>query len=166
MGIFSKVNEAESTRGGYYFAEGKYRVRLQRVFKKTTRKGIEMLIVETEILTSTNPERPVGTKPSVCYGDDKDATAGNIKGFLGVAFATSQCASGVAMTAAEAEKEFLSGDEDAVEQRCHAATGDENPLAGIEIDVEAFPIKTRAGNDFTKIVWSVPADVFASAKAA
>jgi hypothetical protein len=172
MGIFDRVNEAESTRGGYYFEEGKYRVRLQRVFKKTTRKGIEMMIIETEILESTNPGRPVGTKPSVLYGDDKDATAGNIKGFFGVAFAATQCLAGTPMTPTEAEKEFLTADSKdaaavkAVKERCDEAVGDDNPLAGLELSVEAFPIKTRAGNDFTKIVWSVPADVFASAKAA
>jgi hypothetical protein len=171
MGIFDKVNEAESTRGGYYFEEGKYRVRLQRVFKKNTRKGIEMMIIETEILESTNPGRPVGTKPSVCYGDDKDATPGNVKGFFGVAFAATQCMAGTAMTPMQAEQEFLTADSKdaaavkAVKERCDQAVGDDNPLVGLELTVEAFPIKTRAGNDFTKIVWGIPSDIANAAAA-
>lgn len=159
MGLFGKVNTAESSKGGYYFEKGSYRVRLDRIFKKKERNGkIEYLIVQTEILESNNPIRPVGTKPSVMYGDDKDATPGNIKGFFGVGFATLSCAEGTAMTSEQAEKEYLSGDERTVEKFCEDAV-EEGALVGIELMVEAIPIKTRANKDFTKIVWSIPGDV-------
>jgi hypothetical protein len=164
--MFGKVNDAESSKGGYYFKDGTYRVKLQRVFQKEKRGGkVNYLIVETEILESNNPERPVGTKPSVMYGDDKDATPGNIKGFMGVGVAAMSCLDGLAMTPTQAEKEYLSGDAGKVEKFCEELV-EEGALAGLELMVEAVGIKTKAGDDFTKIIWSVPNDTAAKGKAA
>ena len=171
MGLFDDIDEAESSKGGFWFKPGHYRVKLLRVFKKMSRKNVELLVVETEVLKTNNPERPVGCKPSQLYPGDKDASPGNIKGFFGVCFATQQCMNGKFMTPEQAELKYLTaakGDAEGkkkVKARCDHAAGEDNPLEDLELNAEVFNVKTKAGGDYTKVVWSIPEDVAAQAAA-
>jgi hypothetical protein len=157
MGLFSNIETESSTKGGYWFVPGNYRVRIKRTFVKETRGGSDAVIIETEILESNIPEiRPVGSAPSQVIMMNKDAAKGNVADFLRAAFSSAACMAGEPTTPEEVPLN---------EELANNAFGEDSPLPGVELNVEAFNIKTKANTDFTKIMWTVPDDIAKSAAA-
>jgi hypothetical protein len=65
MGIFGTVKDAKVIGGGVYFLPGRYRVKVlvTKTIQSAQGKGV-FAIHECEILTSTEPSRPPGSKAS------------------------------------------------------------------------------------------------------
>ena len=144
MGLFDGIGNASMSAGGVYFLVGLYRVEIERVLTKRSRKGADLFIVETTILESNNSDRPEGISCSWIVNRSNDAALGNIKKFL---------AATQGLDPADPDNEDQINEEvtaDVVE----FAVSDENPLEGIVLDLEATNIKTRAGGDFTLHTWS------------
>jgi hypothetical protein len=135
MGLFAKkIAEAKENSGGVYWLPGQYVVEIAKVAVVEGRKGDEFFVVEGKNIQSNNPERPVGATCSWVVNTDLDAAPGNIKQFISAA---GQC------DASEV-------DEDSVE----ASISSDNPLCGEKVSLTVVTIKTKAGNDFSKHVWS------------
>jgi hypothetical protein len=87
MGRFSGMSKAEVfTQGSYFDAEeGKFLCRIKDVLDKDTRKSGPSVIVELEVVQSSNPEKvPVGAKKSwVQPLRDKDIAFPNLLAFIG-----------------------------------------------------------------------------------
>lgn len=134
MGLFSKIGAAKSNSGGIYFLPGTYELECVACKTGETREGNKpFFVAEFTILSSSNPERPVGTSMSFMVMLDKylETALGNVKGCLAALF-----------NVPEAEV-----DEAGVE----AAIGPANPAKGAKVKATASNIKTRAGKDFTKV---------------
>lgn len=137
MGRFSNIGSAKSSQGGVYFLPGAYALECKANKSGKTREGREFFVAEFEILESTNPERAVGTQVSfmVMLDKNQDTALGNIKGYL-------------AALCGIPEQDV---DEAGVEAMVSAA----NPGMGMKVKALASNIKTRAGKDFTKIIWEI-----------
>lgn len=144
MGLFTGMNEAVVGAGGIYFLEGGYTVEILKAFTMRSRKKEDLFIVECKILESTNEKRPAGGKASWCVKLSQDAALGNIKGFIAAA-------NGIDPNDDDRVNEEVT--EDAVE----FAVSNDNPLAGVTVDLTCTEITTRAGNPFTKHEWAAVA---------
>lgn len=140
-GLFGGIGDAKIGMGGLYFLQGLYRVRIIRFFAMESRKKEDLVIAECEVLASDVAERKVGMKPSWVVNLKQDAALGNIKGFLAACL-------GLDPNDTEAVNERIT------EDFCEEAVSEDNPLAGIEVNLEAVNIKTRENNDFTLHKWS------------
>lgn len=142
MGLFAGIEEAEVGGGGVYFLPGIYKIEVEKVFAKESRKGDALFIVETKILESDNEERVVGSTCSWVVAFKKhEAGLGNIKGFIAAA-------NGIDPTDKVQVKAEVN--QAAVEMAC----SEDNPLQGIVLPLECNLIKTRQGNPFTLHTWS------------
>jgi hypothetical protein len=153
MGKFSKAVKDRQSGGGSWWKAGKHRARITKVEFRNGHTG-ESYIVEGEVLSSTNPEIKVGETRSQVIKLDKASAAGNIGSFV--------CVCAAMLTGKNLDNpDACEIDESDIE----ASYGPDQPFVGLEVDVEGIDIKTRAGGDFTKIVYSVPEDVRQSAAA-
>lgn len=152
MGLFSKIKGKRGSQGGVYFKQGLYQVKVNRVKVGKTRHGDEYFAVETEIITSTNPNREPGSNCTWMAMFKHDAALGNIADFARAglwAFAVQNGADPGFETHAEVEI-----DEEGVEELC----AEDNPIAGVILDIEAVDITTSKGNPFTLVKFSPPKD--------
>jgi hypothetical protein len=145
MGLFSGIEQAKVGQGGVYFLEGLYKIEILRVFTMHSRKGDDLFIVETKILESDQAERRVGTTCSWVVNLKMDPAMGNIKGFIAAA-------NGIDPN----NKDKV--DAEVTEEAAEFVVSEENPLKGIVMGLEAVPIKTRAGGDFTLHKWQMVAE--------
>ena len=141
MGLFTGIEDAQVGQGGVYFLEGKYLVEIVKVMTLNSRKKEDLFIVEAKILKSSNPERKVGITASWIVNLKHDAALGNIKGFVAAANGISP---------SDKEEVDRNVDEEAVEYAC----SEDNPLAGVQLDLECVQIKTREKRDFTLHKWN------------
>lgn len=146
MGIFAKSVRDRQSGGGNWWKAGRYRGRVTKVEFKDGHKG-QSYIIECEVLSSSNPEIKVGETRSQVIKMDKESASGNIGSFMCVCMA------------------ILTGENLDNPDKCEfeesdieASFGVDQPLVGVELEIEAIDIKTRAGGDFTKIAYHVPAD--------
>lgn len=145
MGMFASIDKAKVSGGGVYFLPGKYVVEIERCFTLKSRKNAHLAIVECLIKESDNPARSAGTRASwVSNLDGQDAAMGNIKAFLAIA-------NGLDTTD---EKLIDENVDEAMAAYCFGESN-ENPLAGYTMSLQCTTVKTRAGNDFTKHMWSL-----------
>lgn len=152
MGFFAdnnlNVGDASPTAGGLYFQPGQYKVRVDRVkMVKSQTNGRDFFTVETTVLESDNEKLPEGRKPSWLVelpGKFPETALGNVKNFLLAGYGY------LAKQAGEPEPTIAAIGNDEAD----AATGEENILAGVVLDVNAFNKVTKAGSDFTRVVWS------------
>lgn len=147
MGRFSGVTKARQMGGGNWWLKGRYRAKVTKVEFRNGHRG-ESFIVECEVLQSNNPEVLVGETRSQVIKMDKESALGNIGSFL--------C---VCMSVMTGENLDNPDANEIGESDVEAAYGPDQPLVGVELDVEAIDIITKAGKPFTKIVYHVPADV-------
>lgn len=133
MSMFDGIETARSSEGGVYFKPGVYRTKVLACKSLKTRKGIGAFVVETELLSSTEPSLPAGTLCSWVVTLDKEPALGNIKSFIAAAMHTET----KDVTAAAVDMVVSAG----------------NPLKDVILKVSAQNIKTKAGTDFTKITW-------------
>lgn len=143
-GRFGKLGAARIGKA-LYFAEGSYIVRIEKLLFKPNRNGRDMFIIETEVMESSNADRPVGCKPSQVIPMDQDAAWGNIKQFLGAVFGMAD------------PDTYVPDDGSSVgdwwERQAEHVISDAQPLKGIQMKLVCTKIQTRAGNDFTKHEW-------------
>lgn len=147
MGLFAYIKGQRSTQGGVYFEPGIYKAQINRVKLGKTRKEEDFFVVETELIESNNPDRPEGSTCSWMVMFKHDAALGNIADF---------CRAGLFAYAVQNDAdpgvpsyEKVEVDDASAEQIC----GEENPLAGVILTVEAVNVKTKAGRDFTRVSW-------------
>jgi len=133
MGLFTGIEKANPSEGGVYIVPGNYTVEVQKVKTGKTRANRNFFVVECKVLESDVALRPRGIDVSWMVMLDQDSALGNIKQF---------CA-----TATGSEMEDI--DEAGVE----AVVGDDNPLKGTKLQIQATNIVTKAGRDFTKVRW-------------
>jgi len=133
MGIFKGVEEATYNEGGIYFLDGTYLVKVDTVKVIETRKKDDAFIVEHTILWSDNSQRKKGTSVTWMTMKKFDSFLGNVKHFCSVASDTPI--------------------DEVTEEGIEMIVSDENPLSGTVLFVQATTVKTREGNDFTKVVY-------------
>lgn len=156
MGIFSKVQESKVSGGGVYFLPGVYRVEIENVKAiQSRRNNKDYFIIECRILESSNEDRPAGTSASQAIDITNVMGPVNIKAFIAAA-------SGITPTADDVNEQLIAFWEEAtdvelsIEEICELVCDeDENPLQGLEMDLECVLEKTRnTGSDFTKHYWT------------
>jgi hypothetical protein len=147
MGIFSKATTARQTGGGNWWKAGKFRGKISKVEYRDGHTG-KSYIVECEVLSSNNPAVIVGETRSQVIKLDKASADGNIGSFMAVCLAVH---SGQHLD----NPDVIKFDESDIE----ASVGPDQPFVGLEVEIEAIDIKTRAGGDFTKIMYAVPVEL-------
>ena len=140
MGLFDGIEDAKAGGGFIYFLPGKYRVKITKCIALQSRKREDLFIVKTEILESDNPERKVGMQASWSVNFKHDAALGNIKGFVAACNGIDPADE----TAVNAEVN---------EEVCDYAVSEDNPLAGVEVNLTCVNKKTKADKDFTLHLW-------------
>ncbi len=142
-----KLSSAKANMGGFWFLEGKYRVRIKKCSLITSRKGDQLYIVECLVLASNNPARPVGCEPSWVVKTAQDAAPGNIKLFM------------AAVQGLDIDDEYVNNTEvdetgrTPLEVDFDDTYGDDQPLAGVEVDLLCEEILTKDKRPFTKHLW-------------
>ncbi len=95
-------------------------------------KNTGFFVVELKVLESSDlKEHPIHSTMTWMSTADKDAFIGNVKHFV---------ASAANIPIEQVDKPTLID-----------AVSEDNPLAGVILQVDAVPIKTRADKDFTKV---------------
>lgn len=146
MGKFAKSAKERQTGGGNWWKAGKFHAKISKVeFREAGHTG-DSYIIECEVLSSNNPAILVGETRSQVIKMEKESAAGNIGSFVCVCCAL---LSGVNLD--DPDKCEIE------ESDIIASYGPDQPFVGLEIDVEAIDITTRAGKPFTKILYSPPA---------
>lgn len=132
MGYFKGIEDAKTSEGGLYVVPGNYKVNILEAKVIESRKKIPFFCVETEVLETTNPERPIGTKMSWLVNLTQDSAQGNIKSFI----------AGVTGCSTDEVTEVL------VEELLESGE-----LANTPAKINAFNVVTKAGKDFTRVQW-------------
>jgi hypothetical protein len=145
MSIFAGITKESATRSGRYIQPGRHilTVREIKLFESSQKKGRWFFCVEADVDEYVpeveSPTYSTGSVVSWLVNMEQPSALGNVKGFA------------MALLPDTPEEDL---DETAMEQ----LVGPEQPAAGIRVVADAVNIKTRAGNDFTKVNWS-PATV-------
>jgi hypothetical protein len=145
MSLFDQIVKAPVYGSGNYFEEGTYRLSLEEVkmVDSQRKQGTKYLIVACRIEETTAPNLKAGD--SVTWRVDMTQASGpsNCKQFA-VAVGQSMYEG---FSEDHVNKEFL-----------ESVISDNSEAKGVVIDAEALTIKTRAGNDFTKVIWRKSGD--------
>lgn len=131
--MFDGIEGARVSEGGVYFKPGVYKARILAVKALKDRKGVGTFVVECELLESSEATLPAGTIASWVVKLDKEPALGNIKSF---AAAANNC-----------------GAKDVTAKAIELIVSEGNPLKDTILKVSAQNIKTKSGNDFTKVTW-------------
>lgn len=149
------IKNARGTKGGVYFTPGNYLVRIDRCKEISTRGQKDVFIAECTVLESDNDKTTKGSHPSV-YIEDNPAypnmALGNIADLMRAALASKADQLGAERPEDPEEIEI---DMDVAK----AVTGDDNILAGVILQVNAFNKKTLKDKDFTRLAYTVPDNV-------
>ena len=136
MGVFSGIEQANTYKNSPYLTAGQYElaIRSLAVVDSQKKRGRKFFAAEFDVVTTTSPDFKEGDLVSWLVDMDHGETAlSNIKAFASA---------------------VLDCDEDEVnETTMEKLIGPEQPASSVRIKANAFIIKTRAGNDFTKIRW-------------
>lgn len=138
MGMFKGVENApDFGEGGVYFKDGRYLVQVNNCKQIEAQDGREFACIETTIIRSsvTDKELQPGCEASVMYKKNRSFLS-NIAHFVSVAKGIDK--------------------KDVDDDGCELIFSDENPLKDVVLRILAKTIKTREGNDFTKITFSAP----------
>lgn len=143
MGVFGdvKINSAKISGGGVYILPGEYVFEIE-AFKviKTRGKG-PMFVAEFKVLETTNPERPIGSRPSFTVLVDQDWGPGNLKEFI-------VAASGLDPSSARDEAKVNAENWDAVLEKAINAQS----YSGMKVICSASEqAKKKSEGSFTKI---------------
>lgn len=140
MSLFDAIVKAPVYGSGNYFEEGQYRLTLEEVkmVDSQRKQGTKYLIVACRIDETTAPNLKAGD--SVTWRVDMTQASGpsNCKQFA--------VAVGKSMYEGFSEDHVTS-------DFLQSIISEESEAKGVTIDAEALTIKTRAGNDFTKLIW-------------
>ena len=142
MGVFGGIDKARASGSGRYFVPGLYKLEVKELkVIPSQQKSTDFFVATFEIL-SYQQHASMDGKPEFASGEevtwlvdmDQKSALGNIKGF------------GLALLPG-------SKDEDITEEVMEGMIGPEQPGSGVIVEATAINVKTRAGNDFTKINW-------------
>ena len=137
--LFDGMDDAKVGESSVYYKPGNYVVEVIKCLTKKSRKGANLFIAETKILKSNNDVRPPGTVCGWIVNLGLDAALGNIKGFIG---------------AAEGMTDKDKINEEITKDVTIYAVSNENPLAGVKLNLEVVTVTTRANTDFNVHNWS------------
>lgn len=159
--VFDAIGNAKVSGGGVYLAPGVYPVlQIDTIKMIKTRKNEEAFVAELDILESQVKERPAGTRASWMAMLKHDAAPGNIKAILCAIIGANPDAPEadklVAVLKAYAPNLTPQQDPGRLFGQVASVLMDERtqPAHGYLIRCEAVNVKTRAGGDFTKCMWS------------
>lgn len=131
---FDSIANADVSERSVYFDPGVYPLLALDVMKMTeSRKGDLFFIAELEILDSSVPSRPTGSRATWMCNFRHDATPGNIRDFISKLNGVSP--------------------EEVTKKSIKMACSEKNPCNGMLIRLEATQIETRSGNPFTRHDW-------------
>lgn len=142
---FSGVSAAQLSESGSYFpyAKARYLCEVSRVLMKNSRKSGELFTVELKVLESTHPEVFEGeTRTWQVKMSNVDTAPGNLKMFA-------LAMMGVPTNDQKKVAAVLSKIEKALQEAC-----DDGKYNGAIVAIDCEPIRTKAGNDFTKCTFS------------
>lgn len=146
MSIFSGMRNTQIFERGQPFLAGTYDAKVVKCITKETQNSGLCLIVEFDVLASSNPSRVVGSRASWIVPIDrkKQITWPNIKAFL------------VAVLGKESSDKLWYENEfnPQCESLMEASVSDKQPLTGQLVHLEAVAVKTKAGGDFTRHDWT------------
>ena len=150
MGAFAGLRDAKTYEQGSYLSEGRYTLKICKSLVKDTRKSGSAFIVEAEILASTNPACPVGSKGTWFQGlKDKDVAFGAIKQFLYAVVGLDP--------SNDADKKTIKDEIDPNIEDLMDEAVTTNSLAGETVNVEVKNKLTKAGKNFSQHNWQVHA---------
>src|SRR5690606_28374806 len=146
------VKDADIFGRGRYLKDGKYKLKLLKMFTYETRNKGAALIVDFEVMDSDNDEIAVGSKRNWWQGlSDKDIAFPAVKEFMISLF-------NVNLSDPEEEKQFSEELpevlEKATDEKWKDKPDDEHPLHGMTIAVECYTKQTvKKKVDFTVHDW-------------
>lgn len=156
MGRFNKkgLKDKGGNKRNPYFEPGNYMVTINRCSEIKTRHGGEFCVIECKINQSTCDELKPGMTAASFINLNNDMTEDNIADFLraslfALAKSNGQDPGVKTWEELEVDGEDYDGDEGIVSE--------ENPLAGLDMEVEAFNVTTKAGKPFTVVRFLPPA---------
>ncbi len=139
MGIFDGMGEATSSRDSNYFIPSHFLGRINRVKSGTTRKEEGFFAVEVTVVHDCAPEKyergkfghQVGEEVTWMAMAKHDSFLPNVKQFV---------------------SSTLGMDDDKIgKDEVNSICGEDQPLAGLVVEIACRNIVTKAGNDFTKV---------------
>lgn len=141
MSIFDTIGNGQVFGSARPLAHGRHRVEVRSILhhKGRGQKTTDWFIVEANVVESS--AHAPGEQKSWVVDLGQASGPGNAKGFL---LAAARCADPL--------QDPDKGDWSGYSQRM--IRGEQTPARGLLLDVEVFATKTRAGNDFSKHVWS------------
>lgn len=146
MSKYAEIDKAKVFVGGVYFQPGLYLVRIDAVKEGQSRKKEDFFAVECTVQESNVSALGAGKMATWMVMLKQDAALSNIKQFASV---VGEC------------------DADEVDAAAiDMMVASDNPMRGNIVGVEATLIKTRAGEDFTKVIWISEKDAIEKLKTA
>jgi len=140
MSMFKGINQAEVYKGGRYMVPGQWELEITQLkaFSSSQKAGRNYFAAEFKVHSTTAEagDFQPGSRVDWLVDMNQPSALSNIKSF---AMALTPGASGGDITPEVME----------------SLVGAEQPAVGIRVVADAYTIKTRAGNDFTKVDWSV-----------
>jgi len=137
---FAQINSV-SSRGARnpYLLDGQYHLRVEKCATLRSRDDKLFFIVELDILSSTNLERPEGLRVTWMTNLQRDMGPINTKRFLSAAM-------GIDPDSKQADEEITS-------DVARLAVGEDQPMKGMELYAQATTIQTKAGDPFLDVKW-------------
>lgn len=140
MGKYSKVTGAKAAGDKKpYLLPGQYTVRIDKVKDVDGFEGDLFFVIEMEILKSSNEDVEVGKLFSQVIKYNQSMGPVNVKRFI-------LCANGL-------DPDDPDNDDEVGEDEVELVLSDEQPLTGVEMELQCDVIETKKGTDFTKHTW-------------
>lgn len=137
--LFTSVRGKSANKQGNWLKQGQYIAKIQscKVVESTNNDGVEYAILEMRIVKHLDEDAAaahrIGEEVAYNWSSAHKPTPGNLLAFIGAALDT--------------DVDSLTDDQK--EEAIANVFGDEDPLAGMAIEVHAKVIKTKKDNDFT-----------------
>lgn len=144
MGRFQGLG-ATNAGGGLYFEAGAYEIEVRKVLFKQNRSREDCFIIETKVIKSDNPNRPVGCTPSVVFNFRHDMAPVNVKRFVAAALEIADV-DGYQPEDGQSKDDFWDASTEFV-------VSEANPLEGMRLGLVCVNTKTKAQKDFTLHQW-------------
>ncbi|MCA9508988.1 MAG: hypothetical protein KC505_11255 [Myxococcales bacterium] len=144
MTVFAGIEHvsAEGTSNRQYFEPGNYIVEIDSVFLHEKRLGGgKLFIVETTVKESDNPNIKPGEQRNWIQSLALPSALPRIKAFIGAAIGL--CPS----------RQLNEINSRITSQLCDEVVSVDNPLKKHVLSLRALSKKTRAGKDFTHVIW-------------
>ena len=144
MGLFKGIENAQTSEGGNYLNPGVYDIAIQRISTGRTRKNVDFVAVDFQILHTSNAEKhPVGSTANYFCGADKDGFLSNVKMF----------AAAVLANVLPVGQSFdMSQITETVMEEMTANNG--AAVVGQKLRVQVTHVGTKAGGTYSRHQWS------------